>query len=92
LAHGHAKRPRLNTRRVVLAIIPNIAAWAQAQVDGALTAAGTSAAQVGLEKLMGSGVAYQGMALLGGGAGLAGLVLGAIAAFIIDRQFKPAGI
>ncbi len=41
---------------------------------------------------MGSGVAYLGMALLGGGAGLAGLVLGAIAAFIIDRQFKPAGI
>ena len=50
---------------VVLAIMPNIAAWSQAQVDGALNAAGTSAAQVRLEKLMGSGVAYQGMALLG---------------------------
>jgi len=52
--------------------MPNIAAWSQAQVDGALNAAGTSAAQVGLEKLMGLGVLYQGMALLGSGASLAG--------------------
>jgi len=46
----------------------------------------------GLEKLMGSGVVYYGMPLLGGGAGLVGLVLGAIAAFIIERQFMQAGI
>jgi len=77
---------------VVLAIIPNVAAWGQTQVDGALNAAGTSAAQVGLDKLNGSGVVYHGMELLGGGAVLAGLVLGAIAAFIIDRQFTRAGI
>ena len=32
------------------------------------------------------------MAPLGGGAMLAGLVLGAIAAFIIDREFKSATI
>ncbi|HWZ08966.1 MAG TPA: regulator, partial [Bradyrhizobium sp.] len=33
-----------------------------------------------------------GMGLLGGGAVLAGLVLGAIAAFIIDRDFVKASI
>ncbi len=32
------------------------------------------------------------MALLGGGAVLAGLILGAIAAFIIDRNFERAAL
>jgi len=38
------------------------------------------------------GVVYQGMALLGGGSVLAGMVLGAMAAFIIDRKLMQAGI
>ena len=75
---------------VVLAIIPNIAAWGQTQIDGALNAAGTSAAQLGMAKLGATGVVYRGMELLGGGAVLAGLMLGAIAAFIIDREFNKA--
>ena len=35
---------------------------------------------------------YRGMELFGGGATLAGLILGAIAVFIIDREFKMAAI
>ncbi len=62
------------------------------QVDGALAAAGTSAAQVGYDKLAANGVIYHGMQLFGGGATLAGLILGAIAAFIIDRRFDRAGL
>jgi AGZA family xanthine/uracil permease-like MFS transporter len=81
--------PAKHAPAVVLAIIPNIAAWGQIQVDGALNAAGTSAAQLG-SKLADSGVIYTGMKLLGGGAVLAGLMLGAIAAFIIDREFNKA--
>ena len=50
-----------------------------------------SATQLGLDKLMGTGVVYHGMQLLGGGAVLAGLMLGAIAAFIIEREFMKAG-
>src|SRR5262249_40288710 len=69
---------------------PNIAAWAQTLIDGVLAAAGTSAEQVGMAKLGAAGVVYHGMALLGGGAVLAGLILGAIAAFIIDRKFEWA--
>jgi adenine/guanine/hypoxanthine permease len=76
----------------VLAILPNIAAWAQTLIDGALGAAGTSAEQVGMAKLGATGVVYHGMALLGGGAVLAGLILGAIAAFIIDRKFEWAAL
>ncbi|MFI4982441.1 MAG: regulator, partial [Nevskiales bacterium] len=82
--------PAKHAPAVVLAIIPNIAAWGQTQIDGALHAAGTSAAQLGMGKLMDTGVVYQGMQLLGGGAVLAGLMLGAIAVFIIEREFMKA--
>jgi AGZA family xanthine/uracil permease-like MFS transporter len=82
--------PAKHAPAVVLALIPNIAAWGQTQIDGALNAAGTSAAQLGMAKLMDTGVVYQGMQLLGGGAVLAGLMLGAIAAFIIEREFMKA--
>jgi AGZA family xanthine/uracil permease-like MFS transporter len=84
--------PAKHAPAVVLALLPNIAAWAQSQIDGALGAAGTTASKVGMEKLMDNGVVYHGMALLGGGAVLAGLILGAIAVFIIDRRFDRAAI
>jgi AGZA family xanthine/uracil permease-like MFS transporter len=45
-----------------------------------------------MAKLAGTGVVYHGMELLGGGAVLAGLILGAVAAFIIDRRFDRAAI
>jgi AGZA family xanthine/uracil permease-like MFS transporter len=84
--------PARHAPAVVLALLPNIASWAQTQIDGALGAAGTNAATVGYDKLAGNGVVYHGMALLGGGAVLAGLILGAIAVFIIDQRFKWAAI
>ena len=82
--------PSKHAPAVVLALIPNIAAWGQTQIDGALSAAGTSASQLGMGKLMDTGVVYHGMQLLGGGAVLAGLMLGAIAVFIIEREFMKA--
>ena len=91
-AQAFQASPAAHAPAVVLAIIPNIAAWGQVQIDGALNAAGTSAAQLGMGKLAGSGVVYHGMELLGGGAVLAGMVLGAIAAYIIDRQFMKAAM
>ena len=48
------------------------------------------AAKVGLDALAGAGVVYHGMAIFGGGAVLAGLMLGAIAVFVIDQQFSRA--
>jgi len=91
-AQAFQASPQSHAPAVVLAIIPNVAAWGQLQVDSALNAAGTSAAQVGAAKFAGSGLVYHGMELLGGGAVLAGLVLGALAAFIIDRRLKEAGL
>ena len=91
-AQAFTASPARHAAAVMLAIIPNIAAWTQNQVDGSLGAAGTNAAKVGAQALGNNGVIYSGMALLGGGAVLAGLILGAIAAFIIDREFNKAAI
>jgi AGZA family xanthine/uracil permease-like MFS transporter len=79
--------PRAHYAAVVLAIVPNAAAWASGLVDNALNAAGTNAAKVGEDALNQSGVVYTGLLKLGEGAVLAGLLLGAIAAFMIDRRF-----
>ena len=91
-AQAFQASPQSHAPAVVLAIIPNVAAWGQLQVDGALNAAGSSAAQLGMGKLAQSGLVYHGMELLGGGAVLAGMVLGALAAFIIDRRLKEAAL
>ena len=74
----------------MLALIPNIAEWAKTQVDGALAAAGTSAAQVGAAKLGGTGVLYHGLEAIGGGSVLAGMVLGAMAVYVIDNKMRHA--
>ena len=84
--------PAKHAPAVVLAIIPNVAEWAKINIDGSLGAAGTSAAQVGMAKLAQNGVVYDGMATLGSGSVLAGMVLGAVAVFIIDRQLGRAAI
>ena len=75
---------------IVLALIPNIAQWAGTLVDNALVSAGTNAGKVGFDVLAGNGVLYSGMAILGSGAVLAGLMLGAIAVFVIDKHYSRA--
>ncbi len=84
--------PPQHAPAIVLALIPNIAEWAKTQVDGALGAAGTSVSAVGLAKLGGFGVLYQGLESVGGGSVLAGMVLGAIAVHVIDNRMRDAAI
>jgi AGZA family xanthine/uracil permease-like MFS transporter len=75
---------------IALALTPHLAAWAKTLMDGALGAAGTSAAAVGFDKMATQGVLYHGLEVMGGGAILSGLVLGAIGVFIIERKFTAA--
>src|SRR6476659_8285823 len=89
-AQAFQETPKSHAPAIVLALIPNIAAWGKLMIDSALGAAGTNAATVGLDKLGQVGVLYHGLELLGGGAILAGVTLGAIATFIIDRKFVEA--
>ena len=84
--------PRSHAPAVILALIPQIAAWGKVQIDSALGAAGTNAMAVGLDKLGQNGVLYQGLSVMGGGAVLAGMVLGAITVFIIEREYQKAAI
>ncbi len=82
--------PRSHAPAIILAMVPQIAAWGKIQIDGALGAAGTNAAAVGFDKLAQVGVLYGGLDVLGGGATLAGVVFGAITVFIIEREFVKA--
>ncbi len=89
-SQAFTESPARHAPAVVLAFVPQIAAWGKTQIDGALGAAGTTAAQVGHDKLGQVGVLYDGLAVLGGGATLAGIVLASVAVCIIDRQLARA--
>lgn len=84
--------PRLHAIAVVAALLPNLAEWAKSQVDNALSAAGTTATEVGMEALNGSGVVYEGLKTLGEGAVLVGLILGTMVTFILEKKFRYAAI
>ena len=91
-AQAFQESPKSHAPAVILALTPHLAAWGKLLIDSSLGAAGTSAAVVGIDKLAQVGVLYQGLAVMGGGAIVGGLVLGAIAVYVIDREFlKAAG-
>ncbi len=89
-AQAFQATPASHAPAIVLALTPHLAAWGKTLVDGALTAAGTSAAAVGLDKLGATGVLYHGLEILGEGSILSGLVLAAMAVFVIERDFVKA--
>jgi adenine/guanine/hypoxanthine permease len=84
------ENPKSHAPAIVLALTPHLAAWCKLQIDNSLGAAGTSADAIGMDKLGQVGVLYHGLAVMGGGSILGGLMLGAIGVFIIERQFMKA--
>jgi adenine/guanine/hypoxanthine permease len=89
-AQAFQESPKSHAPAIVLALTPHLAAWGKVLIDNSLGAAGTNAAAVGFDKLGQVGVLYHGLAVLGGGSIVGGLVLGAIGAFVIDRAFAKA--
>jgi AGZA family xanthine/uracil permease-like MFS transporter len=89
-AQAFQSTPKTHAPAIVLALTPHLAAWCTTLMDGALGAAGTSAAAIGMDKLGNVGVLYEGLKVMGGGAILTGLVLAAIGAFVIDKKFVAA--
>jgi AGZA family xanthine/uracil permease-like MFS transporter len=89
-AQAFQETPKHHAPAIVLALIPNIAAWGKLLIDSSLGAAGTNAAAVGFDKLGQVGVLYPGLQVLAGGAILAGMVLGAIGAFVVDKKYAEA--
>jgi AGZA family xanthine/uracil permease-like MFS transporter len=92
-AQAFQASPAKHAPAIVLALLPNIANWGQTQVETGLAVAGANLTPDLQAKLSdGGAILYHGMARFGGGATLAGLMLGAIAVFIIDRDFRNATI
>jgi len=89
-AQAFQTTPTTHAPAIVLGLTPHLAAWCKTLMDGALGAAGTNAAAIGMEKLGSMGVLYHGLEVMGGGAILSGLVLAAIGVFVIEREFAKA--
>jgi adenine/guanine/hypoxanthine permease len=103
-AQAFQTTPMKHAPAVVVALTPHLAAWAKLQVDTMLGATVVAAQTVGglagdkvgevkaaaLASLPQQGVLYHGLEVMGGGSIIAGLILGAIAVFIIERDFVKA--
>jgi AGZA family xanthine/uracil permease-like MFS transporter len=103
-AQAFQTTPIKHAPAIVLALTPHLAAWAKLQIDtmlgstlnAAQSVGGLAADKVGVVKaaaiaaLPQQGVLYHGLEVMGGGSILAGLVLGAIGVFVIERDFMKA--
>ncbi len=84
--------PRRHAPAIVVALFPSLAAWGKLQIDNSLGAISSIhlVTPEMIDKMKNVGIQYHGLALLGGGAILGGVILGAVTTFIIDREFKKA--
>lgn len=77
---------------MILGLLPFIASFVTLQVDNALTAAGTSAGEVGLSLLKDNGVYYEGWNTLGASDILVSMMLISIVIYLVERNFKTAAV
>jgi adenine/guanine/hypoxanthine permease len=105
-AQAFQTTPIKHAPAIVLALTPHLAAWAKLQIDTMLGSTLNAAQTVGalspdkvaavkaaaIASLPQQGVLYHGLEVMGGGSILAGLVLGAIGVFVIERDFAKASL
>jgi adenine/guanine/hypoxanthine permease len=103
-AQAFQTTPIKHAPAIVLALTPHLAAWAKLQIDTMLGATVNAAQSVGglavdkvgdvkaaaIASLPQQGVLYHGLEVMGGGSIVAGLILGAIGVFVIERDFVKA--
>jgi AGZA family xanthine/uracil permease-like MFS transporter len=89
-AQAFQTTPMAHAPAIVLGLVPHLAAWAKTLIDGALGAAGAEVTPELIAGMATNGVLYEGLAVLGNGAILTGLVLAAIGVFVIERKFATA--
>jgi AGZA family xanthine/uracil permease-like MFS transporter len=103
-AQAFQTTPVKHAPAIVLALTPHLAAWAKLQIDTMMASTMAAATSVGglaadkadavkaaaIAALPQQGVIYHGLEVMGGGSILAGLILGAIGVFIIERDFEKA--
>jgi AGZA family xanthine/uracil permease-like MFS transporter len=84
--------PHRHAPAIVVALVPSIAAWGKLQIDNSLGAI-SNIHQVTPEMVASMkqvGVMYNGLAILGAGSILSGVILGSVTTYIIDRSFMKA--
>jgi AGZA family xanthine/uracil permease-like MFS transporter len=93
-AQAFQTTPKEHAPAIALSLTPHLAAWAFTLLGGALGAAGmnfgATHAPEFVNKMAQNGVLFHGLEVMGGGSILTGLVLGAIAVFVIDKKFANA--
>jgi AGZA family xanthine/uracil permease-like MFS transporter len=103
-AQAFQTTPLKHAPAIALAFTPHLAAWAKLLIDTMLNSTMTAATTVGgmtadkaaavkaaaIAALPQQGVLYKGLEVMGGGSILAGLVLGAVGVFVIERDFVKA--
>ena len=103
-AQAFQTTPLKHAPAIALAFTPHLAAWAKLLIDTMLNSTMNAAATVGglsadkaaavkaaaIAALPQQGVLYKGLEVMGGGSILAGLVLGAVGVFVIERDFVKA--
>ena len=82
--------PRRHYPALIIALMPFIASYVITQIDNALGAMGTSAAEVGYETLADAGIPYLGWQAFGAADILVAMILATIVIYIIDRNFRYA--
>jgi AGZA family xanthine/uracil permease-like MFS transporter len=84
--------PHRHAPAIVVALVPSIAAWGKLQIDNTLGAV-SNIHQVTPDMIASMkqvGIMYQGLAVLGAGSILSGVVLGSVTTYIIERRFSKA--
>jgi AGZA family xanthine/uracil permease-like MFS transporter len=89
-AQAFQTTPTTHAPAIVLGLLPHLAAWAKTLIDSTLATAGVAVTPELIQNMATSGVLYDGLHILGAGAILTGLVLAAIAVFVIERRFEMA--
>jgi len=83
--------PKRHAPAIILAIVPSIANWGLTMINNALASANVFSVSDDLAgNMLNNGIYYRGLEALGGGSTLGGLILGATAVCIIDRQLMKA--
>jgi adenine/guanine/hypoxanthine permease len=103
-AQAFQTTPVKHAPAIVLALFPHLAAWAKLLIDTGMASIMSAMQTVGgippeklaevktaaIASLPQQGVIYHGLEVMGGGSIVAGLVLGAIGVFVIERDFVKA--
>jgi AGZA family xanthine/uracil permease-like MFS transporter len=84
--------PHKHAPAIVVALVPSIAAWGKLQIDNTLGAVSNihHVTPEMIASMKQVGIMYQGLAVLGAGSILSGVILGSVTTYIVDREFSKA--